>query len=336
MKAESLPEAMRAWTTDSETGPDGLVLRNRSLPVYGPTDLLVRVRATALNRADLLQSFGKYPAPPGAPKEILGLEFAGEIAAVGRQVVSARIGDRVMGLVGGGAWAEFVATPETEAVVIPQGLSFADAAAIPEAFLTSWDALVTQAGIGTGSAVLIHAVGGGIGTAALQVVAALGGVALGTARSSARLDFARGLGLAQAIAIDEDPPKFAARVHELVPGGVQCALELVGGRYVNETLQTLAPGGTLMLLGLLDGRSAHIDLGTILGKHLRILGSTLRQRSLEGRRALATTLRDEIAPRLASRAFRAVVGAVHPFEDAPKVLAGMGRNAQFGKSVLTL
>lgn len=324
---------MRAVVSATARGPEGLTFEEVADPVAGPAEVVIAVRATALNRADLLQTLGRYPAPPGVPRDIPGLEYAGEVLGTGAQVTRWRPGDRVMGLVGGGAWAERLVAHESELVPMPGAFSFADAAAIPEAFATAWDALVTQGGLAKGTRVLVHAVGSGVGTAALQLCRWQGAPVVGTGRSAAKLERAKGLGLEHAVLVTEGP--FAAEVKRCFDGrGADLALDLVGGSWFPETLEAMAPRGTVMLVGLVAGASATVPLSAILAKRLRVQGTTLRSRGLEEKSAVAREL-ERLVPAFEGGALRPVVDEVLPMRELPAALQRLANNASFGKLVLT-
>lgn len=329
------PQRMRAVRIAEPTGPQGLRLGDGPDVVAGPGQLKVRVRATALNRADLLQTRGLYPAPAGAPPDVPGLEYAGEVLAVGEGVTRFQPGDSVLGLVGGGAWAEHLITHEREAMAMPAGLSFVEAAAIPEAFITAWDALVRQAGLQLGQRVLLHAVASGVGTAALQLTRAWGATAVGTGRTAAKLERARALGLEASVLVPPGEPAFSAAVREALQGGADVALDLVGGAWLSETVAALADGGTLMLVGLVAGAKAQLPLGAVLTKRLRLIGTTLRARPLEEKIAVARGFERQVLPRFASGQLRPVIDAVLPMHDVAAGLERLASNATFGKLILT-
>jgi len=230
---------MRAVTIASFGGVEGLEIRE--VPDAAPAALdrvRVRVRAAGLNRADILQRLGRYPAPPGYPQEIPGIEFAGEVAAIGDEVRSWKPGDRVFGIIGGGGQAEFVTVPENQLAPIPQNLDWAEAAAVPEVFMTAHDALSTQCGLLSGEQVLIHAAGSGVGTAAIQLVKAAGAFAYGTSRTADKLERAREFGLSSSLVVDGDPMKFVDSVKDWTNGaGVNVVLDLVGAAYLRANLQ---------------------------------------------------------------------------------------------------
>ncbi|MBX7097901.1 MAG: NAD(P)H-quinone oxidoreductase [Myxococcaceae bacterium] len=325
---------MRAARLNGFDGPSSLELAEVAEPRPGPDEVLIAVRAVGLNRADLLQCLGLYPAPPGVPADVPGLEFAGEVLELGAAVTEVRVGDRVMGLVAGGAYAERLVTPATELLRIPAGLDFSSAAAIPEAFATAFDALVLQGGLAAGQSALIHAAGSGVGTAAVQLVGALGAVAIGTSRTESKLERAKGLGLAHGVLLQDG---WVDQVRALSGGaGVNVVLDLVGGEHFAGTLEACAPRATVMVVGLTAGPSAEIPLRAVLSKRLRIIGTTLRSRGPVERRALTAALTERVLPLFASGALRPVVSARASFEDIAAALQGLARNDTFGKVVATL
>ncbi|MDO8666931.1 MAG: zinc-binding dehydrogenase, partial [Gemmatimonadales bacterium] len=245
---------MRAIFIAKAGGPEVLELRDAEKPAPAEGEVLVRVHAAGVNRADVLQRMGKYPAPPGVPADIPGLEYAGEVTALGAGVTRWKAGDRLMGLVAGGAYAEFVVTHEDTALAIPRGWTYDAAGAVPEVFLTAYDALIRQVNLAAGDVVLIHAVGSGVGTAALQIAKAFGATVIGTSRSAAKLKSALPLGLD--VAVDTSRERFGDAVARATAGrGVDVVLDLIGGALFNETLATLTDRGRLILVGLTAGRS---------------------------------------------------------------------------------
>lgn len=291
----------------------------------------MRVRATALNRADLLQRMGAYPAPSDAPPDIPGLEIAGEVDALGPGVERLAVGDRVFGLVGGGGYAEAVVSHERALARIPDHLSFEDAAAIPEAFITAHDAIVGQAGLAGGEALLVHAVGSGVGTAAVQLGRALGAFVVGTARTADKLERARALGLDAGIV---PAPGFADEVKRHVPDGAAVALELVGGAYLAEDVRAVRTLGRIVLVGLLAGAKTEVDLGLVLRKRVRILGTVLRSRPLEEKLAVMRVFEERVVPLVARGKLVPVVDTVMDLDQAAAAHARMASNAGFGKIVL--
>jgi NADPH2:quinone reductase len=326
-------KALRILAPGSESG---IELADAPEPVVGPADLLVQVRASALNRADLLQVLGRYPPPPDVSQDIPGLEYAGTVVATGLKVQRFKPGDRVMGLVGGGAFAERLVTQEREALPIPEKLEFQRAAAVPEAFLTAFDALVLQGGMRPHARVLVHAVASGVGTAALQLVHAFRGEAIGTARSMGKLDRCRDIAPFHPLVVDAAEPRFADRVLRHTAGaGVDVVLDLVGGRYVGESLACLAPKGRLVEVGTLDGAKTELDLRQLMGRRAQVVGTLLRSRPLEEKIALARTFEAQVLPDFATGALRPVVDAVLPARDIHAALNRMSSNASVGKVVLS-
>jgi NADPH2:quinone reductase len=312
---------------------DPQVLQLREVPTPEPVadQIRVRVRATALNRADMLQRAGRYPAPFGVPEHILGLEYAGEVDAVGPLVEKLRPGDRVFGLVGGGSYAEYVLTTERMAVPIPEKLDWIEAAAVPEVFMTAHDALFTQGGFVPGERVLVHAVGSGVGTAAVQLIRATGGTSLGTARTAQKLDAGRELGLDVGLSADN----WAAGVAEHTANtGVHVILDFIGSAYLTDNLNALATRGRLVLIGLMGGAKAEVDLGVILGKRLHVVGTTLRARPLEEKLAVTQAFARQVVPLLEQGSVRPIIDRVFDLKDAAEAHRYMETNANFGKIVL--
>ncbi len=325
---------MRAWVIDKPEGPSGLRLVERPSPSIPPGGVRVAVRACALNRADLLQMRGGYPAPPGAPSDIPGLEFAGEVQEAGPEVTAWHRGARVMGITGGGAFAEEVVVHERELLPLPSGWTFEDAAALPEAYLTAWDALVLQGGLRSGDWALVHAAGSGVGTAAVQLVHALGGRVVGTARTEAKLArLRRDFGLDHGL-VPGSPPSFAEAVREVTGGGAHVALDLVGGDYLPETCAAMALRGRVLLVGLLAGARAQVDLRTVLSRRLTVTGTVLRSRPLEEKLSLAQAATRHLVPLFESGALGAVVDEVTPMSGLPEACARLWANDAFGKIVL--
>jgi NADPH:quinone reductase len=324
---------MRAIVIREPGGPEVLELRDVPAPEPSRGEVRVRVRATAVNRADLLQRLGRYPAPPGAPADIPGMEIAGEVDVVGDGVVELAQGDRVFGIVGGGSYAEYVVAHARTLPPMPAGMGFNDAAAVPEAFVTAWDAMVDQARLTAGETVLVHAVGGGVGLAALQIARAVGARVIGTARTPDKIARAAALGLVEGIAVEG--PTFAAEVLARTGGrGVDVVLDLVGGAYVAEGLACLALRGRIVVVGVMGGASAAIDLSLLMRKRAELRGTMLRSRPLEEKILAARALARHIAPLLATGALRPVVDSILPLAQAAEAHRRMQSNALFGKIVL--
>lgn len=326
---------MKAAVITRPGPPDVLEIHDVPRPDPGAEQILVRVHASALNRADLLQRRGAYPAPPGAPADIPGLEYAGEVAALGAGAREWRVGDRVFGLVGGGGHAEYVVVHERTAARIPDTLSWTEAAAVPEAFLTAHDALVTQAAARPGEVALVHAAGSGVGLAAVQLARALGLRALGTARTAEKLERAREYGLDAGLALGSELTPLAAFVDAHSGGrGVDVALDLVGGAYVNATAQAMAPLGRLILIGLVAGARGELDYGAVLRRRLTVRGTVMRARPLEERIAVTRRFAAEVVPMLARGELRAVVDGVFPLGDIARAHERLEGNQTFGKVVI--
>ena len=328
---------MRAIHHTSAGGPEVLEVREAPTPEPGPSQIRVRVQAAGLNRADILQRRGRYPAPQGWPADIPGLEYAGTVDHSGADVSRWKAGDRVMGLVGGGAHAEYVVVHEDEALPVPEGIGMTEAGAIPEAFLTGWDALVTRGRLVAGERVLLHAVGSGLGTAMLQLARRLGATVLGTSRTPAKLAHARSHGLD--IGIDTSGGTFRDAVVE----PVNLVIDVLGGPAFADNLAILAHRGRLVMLGFLQGPQVDTSLDPILRKRLSIIGSVMRTRLLPERIALVREFEAEVLPMLTEGrkdgptdgVLRPIIGATFPFEKIVEAHQAMESNEPFGKIVLT-
>ncbi len=321
---------MRVVAITKFGGPDVLQVVERPLPEPSRGEVRVRIRATAINRADLLQRMGFYPAPADSPPDVPGLEIAGEVDAVGPGVERLKLGDRVFGLVGGGGYAEAVTSHERALALIPAGMSFEDAAAVPEAFITAYDAMVTQAHLRGGETVLVHAAGSGVGTAGIQLGHALGAYVVGTARSKDKLDRAKALGLDAGVVAAEN--RFADGVR--AAGEPAVVLELVGGAYLDEDLRCTKPLGRIVLIGMMAGSKQELDLALLLRKRIHIMGTMLRARPLEEKIAAVRTFEAEVVPLFARGLVKPIVDVVMPLADAGKAHARMASNEGFGKIVL--
>ncbi|MCY3778105.1 MAG: NAD(P)H-quinone oxidoreductase [Candidatus Aminicenantes bacterium] len=324
---------MRAVLIQEPGGPEALRPGEVPDPAPSPGEILVRVRATALNRADLLQRRGLYPPPPGVHPRIPGLEFAGSVEAAGPAVTEFQPGQRVMGLLPGAGYAEKVVTPERLALPIPDRLSFQEAAGIPEVFLTAFDALHLQGGLGPGHTLLLHGAGSGVGTAALQLCRLSRATSIGTSRSRPKLDRCRELGLDHALLTERG--EFREAVLELTGGrGVDLVLDMVGAPYLEQNLSCLAPRGRLILIGLLGGPSAPIDLSRILKQSLRIRGTVLRPRPVEEKIRLNQEFRRRILPFFENGVLTPIIDREFPLEEAAEAHSFMESNGNFGKIVL--
>jgi NADPH:quinone reductase len=324
---------MKAIVITEPGGADVLEEQKRPMPEPGPSQIRVRVRTSALNRADLLQRRGMYPAPPGVAPDVPGLEYAGEVDAVGPGAGLWAVGSRVMGIVGGGSYAEYLCVHEREAIRVPQGLDWAEAAAIPEAFLTAYDALIRQMDLQVGERVLIHAVGSGVGTAALQLAGAAGAITFGTSRTADKLEAARLLGLQHVFDVSNDG--WVEEVQRATDGeGINVVVDLVGGHYLPINLRLLAPRGRVIIVGVIAGSRAELDLRLVMTKRLQIAGTVLRSRPLEEKIALAREFSDAVLPLFSAGRVKPVVDRVYPFSEVVAAHRAMEENRSFGKIVL--
>jgi putative PIG3 family NAD(P)H quinone oxidoreductase len=327
---------MRAVVFKGSGGPEVIAVETVPDPSPARGEVLVRVRAAALNRADLLQRRGLYPPPPGIRGDVPGMELAGEVAAVGEGVTAWKPGDRVMAITAGEAQAELCVVHERMLLPIPPGLSFEEAGALPEAGITSHDALFTLGGMRPGSAVLVHAVGSGVATLALQIARAAGATVIGTSRTPAKLERARALGLDHGIVVQGEPPRFANEVRKLTGGqGTPLVLEFVGGPYLAEDLAAAATGGRVIVIGTMAGPKAQVDLGTLMRARASVVGTILRPRPLEEKVAATRAFGRDVLPLVAAGKVRAVVDVVLPLAAAREAHERMERNESFGKIVLT-
>ena len=293
------------------------------------------VKATALNRADLIQRERRYPAPPGIRADVPGLEFSGVVIETGERVTGVTSGDRVFGLLGGGGYASRVVTHHLMAVPIPSALDFVQAAAIPEVFLTAYDALFNHCDLKMGESVLIHAVGSGVGTAALQLAHQAGAYVFGTAGSAEKLDKAVELGLD--VGINYKEQDFAQVVRERTEGaGVNVVLDMVGGPYWERNLASQAIRGRMVLVGAMGGDKVETNLGLLMPKRLRVHGTVLRPRPLEEKIALTHQFKRHVLPLIADARIQAVVDRTFPLGQASNAHEYMETNANFGKIILTI
>ena len=322
-------------------GADNLEIRKvADLPSPSEKEVLVRVCAAALNRADLLQRKGLYPAPEGFPARIPGLEFAGEITQIGSGVTAFRIGQRVFGITAGAAQAEFVLSDESQIVEIPENLSYAEAGAIPEAFITAHDALFTQANLQKGEICLIHAVGSGVGLAGLQLAKAAGATVFGTSRTADKLQRANDYGLDFGIVteteiLEKHPNQFAELTDFKSDGkGVNVILDLVGAKYLSANLQSLAKLGRIILVGTTAGNKAELNFSTIMQKRLRIFGTVLRSRSAAEKAEATANFAREVVPLLKSGAVKATIDRTFPLAEIREAHEYLESNQSFGKIVM--
>ena len=327
---------MRAVVIEGVGGPEVLHVREVPTPEPGADQVRVRVRAAGVNRADLMQARGQYPAPEGAPADIPGLEFAGEVEKLGPGVTDGlEVGDRVFGIVAGGGQAEYVIVAARMAVRIPANLDFEGAAAVPEAFITAHDALESRAYARAGARVLIHAIGGGVGSAAVQIAHAMGCTVFGTSRTADKLLQAREIGLGLDVAIDATKDDFAEAVRRETGGaGVHMIIDHVGGPALEGNLDALATKGRLVVVGLLAGSVGTIDLGLVLKKRLTIVGTALRSRPFEEKAAAVRSFAERVVPWLGRGLVRPLLDRAYPLDEVSRAHERVKSNLGFGKVVL--
>jgi NADPH2:quinone reductase len=311
------------------------VLALGTLPVRdaGPNELRVRVAAAGLNRADLLQRRGFYPAPPGAPPDVPGLEYAGTVEQVGEGVRDFAPGEPVMGIVSGGGMATHVVVPAREALRVPSGMPLTEAAAIPEVYLTAYDALFGQGRLLAGQLALVHAIGSGVGTAALQLGRLAGAQVAGTSRSQDKLDRCRALGLELGVRVDK--ADFAAALAEATGGrGCDVILDTIGAAYLSENVKALAICGRLVIVGLLGGAGAELPLGLLLQKRASVIGTVLRSRPPEEKAKLTQDFGRDMLPQFARGKLQPVLDVVLPMSEVRAAHQRMDANTNFGKIIL--
>jgi NADPH:quinone reductase len=327
---------MKAVLFTGKGGPEVIAWGEAAEPAAGRGEVLVRVHAAALNRADLLQRRGLYPAPPGTRGDIPGLELAGEIAEAGEGVTSWRAGDRVMAIAAGAGQAEYAVVHERMLLRVPEGLTLEEAGAVAEAGITSHDALFTLGGLRPGWPVLVHAVGSGVSTAAVQIAKAAGAFVIGTSRTQEKLDRARALGMDHGILVEEREPRFADEVGRITGGGgCPLVVDFVGAPYAAENLAALAPRGRIVVVGTMGGARPAVDLSLLMRRRAEIVGTVLRPRPLDEKIAATQAFAREVLPLVASGRVKPVVDRVLPAERAREAHERMERNESFGKIVLS-
>jgi len=321
---------MHAITIPEPGGPDALVWAEVPDAEPGPGEVVISVRASAVNRADLLQRQGHYPPPPGAPP-YPGLECSGVIAATGSEVSDWQVGQEVCALLPGGGYAERVAVPAGQILPLPAGVDVIDAAALPEVACTVWSNLVRVAGLGAGEKLLVHGGGSGIGTFAIQFGAALGATVISTARP-AKHDRLRELGASHVI--DYTSEDFVAEVKQL--GGADVILDIVGGAYLGRNVAALATGGRLVVIGLQGGRKAELDLGALLTKRGSVFATALRARPATEKAAIVREVRDDVWPLVAAGTIRPIIDRRLPMSQAGQAHRIVESSDHLGKVLLTV
>jgi len=324
---------MRAVVLHEYGGPEVLSLEDVADPAPGPDEVLVGIAATALNRADLLQRKGHYPDPRRLQPEIPGLEFSGTVVAIGQRVTMWQVGDRVMGIEAGGAYAERIATHERQLLAVPANLDLIDAAAIPEAFLTAWDALVVQGGLTSGRWALVHAGASGVGTAAIQIAKAVG-ASIAVTCSPAKAELCLSLGAD--IVLKRSPHDWLSDAQAAVPDGFSTVLDVVGGEEIDRNLQVVAQRGRIVQVGLMAGGSVQVNVGLLMGKRAHWIGTTLRARPIEEKVALIRRFAAEMLPLFDDGRMRPVIDRRYRLDEIAEAHRLMESNANAGKILITV
>ncbi len=326
-----------------------IVIEDRPIPEPTEHEVLVRVAGAGLNRADLLQRMGFYPAPAGSTADIPGLEFSGTVEALGASVHGLNLGDRVFGVTGGGAQAQYLCVHETHCAIVPANLDLVIAGAIPEAFVTAHDAMITHAGLKAGDWMMVHAVGSGVGTTALQLGNAFGANVIGTARNQDKLDRCAALGLEHAIlapalvaeatdgatgARSLDPVALAQAVKAIAPSGVDVTLDLVGGNYIEADIAAAAQHGRIVFIGTLAGGRASLDILSVMQKRLALHGTVLRPRDIAEKAAATAAFTRDVVPLLVAGTVAPVVEKVMVLDDAEAAYDLLATDTTFGTILL--
>jgi putative PIG3 family NAD(P)H quinone oxidoreductase len=324
---------MRAVVLHAHGGPEVLTIDEVDDPVPGPDEVLVQVAATALNRADLLQRMGLYPDPRGRQPEIPGMEFSGTVVTIGERVTMWRVGDRVMGIEAGGAYAERIATHERQLLAVPTGIDVVQAAAIPEVFLTAWDAMVLQGGLTSGRWALVHAGASGVGTAAIQIARAIG-ARIAVTCSAGKAAVCRALGAD--VVLERSPHDWLTDAQAAVPSGFDVVIDVIGGDEIDRNLQAVAIKGRIVQVGLMGGGKVSVNVGLLLTKRVTWVGTTLRPRPIEDKVAVTRRFAAEILPLFDSGVLAPVIDSSYPFEQIADAHRHMEANANTGKILVTM
>jgi putative PIG3 family NAD(P)H quinone oxidoreductase len=327
---------MKAVVIKSFGNVEGLEVQDIDmLPEPIGNEVRVRVRAAALNRADILQRLGRYLAPSGFPQTIPGLEFAGEVDSIGPDARQWKIGERVFGITGGGAQAEYLNVPENHLAGVPEHLDWAAAGAVPEVFITAYDALFTCAGLKAGESLLVHAAGSGVGTAAIQLAWAAGARVFGTARTADKLERAKHYGLSESIVVTDQPADIVEPIRRWTNGdGVNVVLDLVGAAYLEANLASLARRGRMVLVGTTSGSKGTLDYSVVMSKRLQLIGTVLRGRSAEEKAEAVRLFAEQVVPLLDNGSVKPVIDSTYNVADVRKAHLRLESNQTFGKVVL--
>lgn len=329
-----LPQKMRVVNVDKPGGPEALVLAERPVPEFGDDDVLIRVAAAGLNRADVLQRRGYYPSPPGAPPNP-GLEVAGSVAAAGRNVREFKVGDAVCALLQGGGYSEYCAVNVGQVLPVPGKLDMVQAASLPEAYFTVWSNVFEFGRLQRGERLLVHGGSSGIGVSAIQLAAALGSTVYATAGTDDKCRFCEQIGATRAI--NYKSQDFVGEIASITgQQGVNVVLDMVGGSYVSRNLQVLAPQGRLVMIATQGGAKGEVDVMRIMQYRLIVTGSTLRTRPVEFKKQIKAKLQDTVWPLIANGAIKPIVDKVFPLAEAAAAHAYMESSAHKGKIILSV
>jgi putative PIG3 family NAD(P)H quinone oxidoreductase len=324
---------MRAVVLRSHGGPDSLTIEDVPDPIGGPEDVVVKVRATALNRADLLQVMGMYPNPRPAALEIPGLEFSGTVHSIGDRVTMWKVGDEVMGIEAGGAYAELIATHERQLMRVPEVVGVADGAAIPEVFLTAWDALVLQGGLTSGRWALVHAGASGVGTASIQIAKSIG-ARIAVTCSAGKMDVCRSLGAD--LVLERSPAAWLTEAQAAVAAGFDTIVDVVGGDEIERNLQAVAMKGRIVQVGLMGGSTVPVNVAALMGRRASWTGTLLRARPIEEKIALTRRFASEMLPLFDSGQLHPVIDSRFRFDDIADAHRHMTANANAGKIMVDI
>ncbi len=329
-----LPETMTVIEAKAAGGPEVLVPATRPVPAPGPGEILIEVKAAGINRPDVLQRQGLYPAPKGV-SDILGMEVAGKVVALGPGAARFKEGDLVCALVAGGGYAEFCTAPETATLAVLQGLSMVEAAALPEAVFTVWHNVFERGGLKSGDWLLVHGGASGIGTTAIQIAAALGAKVMVTVGSAAKVKACEALGAARAVNYHEED--FVEAVRESTGGhGANVILDMVGGDYIDRNLRAAALEGHIVQIAFLKGAKVEIDLMRLMLRRLTLTGSTLRVQSAEAKARMAKSIEERVWPLIAEGKFKPVIDSTFPLKDAAAAHRRIDAPDHIGKIVLVI
>ena len=328
----AIPGTMRVVEITEPGPPEALEVGIRPVPAPGPGEVLIRAAAAGVNRADTMQRKGNYPPPPGA-SDVLGLEVSGTVAAVGQGVSDLVVGDEVCALLTGGGYAEYCLAPAPQCLPIPAGVSLVDAAALPEAYATVWTNVIDRGRLEAGESLLVHGGSSGIGTVAIQLARLFGARVFATAGTPAKCAACVELGAERAI--DYRAEDFVAVLGEATGGrGVDLILDMVGGAYLQRNLASLAIEGRLVIIALMEGAQAELDLARLMSRRLTVTGATLRARSIAQKAEIMTALRARVWPRFASDELRPIVHATYPLAEAAEAHRVMESSVHTGKLLL--